>query len=97
VSVATNNRTLCTVSHKAFAVLPLENSFDHWIDIYQLQKGEVPPKRGQKRREFESDVSTKYTKGGIVHDNTIKSNDPKGWSAQGMKRYNKLFELVKRD
>jgi hypothetical protein len=34
VSVATNDRTLCTVSNKAFALLLLENSFDRWIDIY---------------------------------------------------------------
>jgi hypothetical protein len=62
----------------------LKNSFDCWQDIYRLQKGEVTPKRGQKRREFESDVPTRYTKGGIVYDKTVKNNDPKGWSAEGI-------------
>jgi hypothetical protein len=47
VSVATNDRTLCTVSNEAFALLLLENSFDRCQDIYQLRKGEVTPKRGQ--------------------------------------------------
>ena len=30
VAVATNDRTLCTVSDEAFALLLLENSFDRW-------------------------------------------------------------------
>jgi hypothetical protein len=36
-SVATNDRTLCTVSDEAFALLLLENSFDCWQAIYQLR------------------------------------------------------------
>jgi hypothetical protein len=97
VSVAANDRTLCTVSDEAFVLLLLENSFDRWQDIYRLRKGEVTPKRGQKRREFESDVPTRYTKGGIVYDKMVKNNDPKGWSAGGIKRYNKLYATVKED
>jgi hypothetical protein len=97
VAVATNDRTLCTVSDEAFALLLLENSFDCWQDIYRLWKGEVTPKGGQKRREFESDVPTRYTKGGIVYDKTVKNNDPKGWSPEGIKRYNKLYATVKED
>ena len=98
VAVAANDRTLCTVSDEAFALLLLENSFDRWQDIYRLQKGEVTPKRGQKRREFESDVPTRYTKGGrIVYDKTVKNNDPKGWSAEGILRYSKLYAMVKED
>jgi len=62
-----------------------------------LQKGEVTPKRGQKRREFESDVPTKYTKGGIIYDKTVKNNDPKGWSAEGIERFNELYDMVKKD
>jgi hypothetical protein len=97
VSVAADDRTLCTVSDEAFALLLLENSFDRWQDIYQLRKGEVAPKRGQKRREFESDVPTRYAKGGIVYDKTVKKNDPQGWSAEGIKRYNELYAMVKKD
>jgi hypothetical protein len=62
-----------------------------------LWNGEVTPKRGQKRREFESDVPTRYTEGGIVYDKTVKNNHPKGWSAEGIKRYNKLYATVKED
>jgi hypothetical protein len=36
-------------------------------------------------------------KGGIVYDKGIKNNDPKGWSANGIKRYNKLFNSVQKD
>jgi hypothetical protein len=89
VAVATNDRTLCTVSDEA--------SVDCWQDIYRLRKGEVTPKRGQKRREFESDVPTRYTKGGIVYDIMVKNNDTKGWSAEGMKRYNELYATEKED
>jgi hypothetical protein len=92
VDVATNDRTLCTVSDEAFALLLLENSFDRWQDIYRLQKGVVTPKRGQKRQ---SDVPTRYTKGGIVYDKTVKNKDPKGWSAEGILRYNELYAMVK--
>jgi hypothetical protein len=81
LGVATNDKTLCTVSDKAFALLLLENSSDRWIDIYRLQKGEVTPKQGQKRREFESDVPTRYTNGGIVYNETEKNNNPKAWGA----------------
>jgi hypothetical protein len=97
VCVATNDKTLCTVSDEAFALLLLENSFNRWIDIYRLQKGQVTPKQGQTRREFESDVPTKYTKGGIVYNQKDKNNDSKGWSAFGIKRYNELFEIVRKD
>ncbi len=97
VSVARNDNTLCTVSDEAFALLLLENSWKRWVDIYRLQKGEVTPKRGQKRREFESDVPTKYTKGGIIYDKTVKNNDPKGWSAEGIERFNQLYDMVKKD
>ncbi len=57
----------------------------------------MTPKRGQKCREFESDVPTKYTKGGTVYDKTVKNNDPKGWSAEGIQRFNELFDKVKKD
>ena len=66
VCVATNDRTLCTVSNKAFPLLLLENSFDGWVEIYQLQKGEVTLKQGQKCHESESDIPTKFTKSGII-------------------------------
>jgi hypothetical protein len=38
-----------------------------------------------------------YTKGGIVYNQTDKNNDPKGWSTLGIKRYNRLFEIVRKD
>jgi hypothetical protein len=75
----------------------LKTAFDRWQDIYRLQKGEVTPKRGQKRCEFESDVPTRYTKGGIVYDKTVKNSDPKGWSVEGILRYNKLYAMMKED
>jgi hypothetical protein len=37
------------------------------------------------------------SKGGIVYDKTIKNNNPKGWSAEGIKMYNALHNAVKKD
>jgi hypothetical protein len=42
-------------------------------------------------------VATKFTKGESVYDKTIKNNDPKGWSVEGIKRYNALYNTVKKD
>lgn len=66
VSMATNDSTLCTISDEVFALLLLKNSYDHWVAIHHLQKGKVTPMGGQQRHEFESNVPTKYTKGGIM-------------------------------
>jgi hypothetical protein len=42
VSVTMNDSsTLSTISHEVFGLLLLENSFDHWIDLYRLHKGQV--------------------------------------------------------
>jgi hypothetical protein len=40
---------------------------------------------------------SKYTKGGIVYDKTVKNNNHEGWSAEGIKRYNELYATVKMD
>ena len=98
ISVATNDTTLCTVSDEAFALLLLENNYDRWVDLYRFQQGDVAPaRRGQKRQKMESDVHTKYTKGGIVYDKSEKTNAPKGWSPAGIRRFNELFDKVKKD
>jgi hypothetical protein len=50
--------------------------------------------REVKSREFELDVPTEYTKGGIVYDKAAKNNDFKGWSVEGIKWFNTLFATL---
>jgi hypothetical protein len=52
---------------------------------------------GVKHRRFESDVPTLYTRGGgIKYEKTkCKDGERKGWSDNGIRRINALFEVVK--
>jgi hypothetical protein len=89
--------SLCTISDEAFALLLLENSYDRWLDIFCNNKGAVMQRRGVKQRAFQSDTPTLYTKGGIKYDKTDMRQSVKGWSDEGIARFNVLFEQVKRD
>jgi hypothetical protein len=89
---------LSTVSDEAFALLLLENSYDRWFDLYKSNEGGVMRQRGVKQRRFESDVPTLYTRGGIKYDKyQSKEGEKKGWSDEGITRFNQLFEMVKQD
>jgi len=54
-------------------------------------------RRGVKHRGFQSDVATLYTRGGIKYDKTDITQSVKGWSDEGIKRFNALFDKVKQD
>jgi hypothetical protein len=89
---------LSTVSDEAFALLLLENSYERWFDLYTSNDGNVMQQRGVKQRRFESDVPTLYTRGGIKYDKYLsKEGERKGWSDEGIIRFNELFKLVKKD
>jgi hypothetical protein len=90
-------KRLCSVSDEAFALLLLENSFERWLDLFSNHKGPVMQQRGVRQREFQSDVPTMYTRGGIKYENTKQKQSEKGWSADGIVRFNALFDQVKRD
>ncbi len=90
-------QNLCTISDEAFALLLLENSFDRWLDIFLNNKGPVMQRRGIKQRAFQSDVPTLYTRGGIKYDKTDVTQSVKGWSDEGIARFNELFDQVKKD
>jgi hypothetical protein len=90
---------LCTVSDEAFALLLLENSYDRWFDLFKSNAGGLMQQRGVKHRRFESDVPTLYTRGGIkYHTHQSREGErQKGWSDDGIIRFNELYEMVKRD
>ena len=71
-----------TVSDEAFALLSLENNFDTWIDM------------GLTGNSKTSKVPRKYTNGGNSLGKVATSQHNKGWSNEGLHRFNELFGLV---
>ena len=90
------NREICTVSDEAFALLLLENSYDRWKDIFEKRGGIPQQHRGEKKRQCDSDIAPKYTNGGIRYSSTVQ-HKTKGWTKEGIQRYNELFQLVGED
>jgi hypothetical protein len=92
----TSPDTVCTISDEAFALLLVENSYDRWTDIYKQTGGIPKQRRGDRTRQCDSDIAPLYTHGGIkyvLHQTTKK----KGWTDQGIERYNELFKMVQAD
>ena len=72
--------SMITVADEAFALLTMENNVNEWID--QATKDEDKHEKG---------TSTKYTGKGMNKDGTKK-----GWTLDGKKRFNKIFDEVTR-
>ena len=98
---ATKEKDLCTRSDEALTLLLLENSYDRWIDIYKKADGKVSKRRLDKNRQWHSDVRTLYTDGGIMYrlnsHNTTKPSKSKGWTNEGIERFNVLCTKVRFD
>ena len=88
---------LCTASDEAFTLLLLENSYARWVSIYEREGGIPSQRRGDTKRTVMSDVEAKYTRGGIKLSNDRESQKQKGWTPDGIKRFNTLFAAVKKD
>ena len=72
-----------TISDEAFAILIFENNLDAWLDM------------GMRKDTSGSEVPRKYTNGGRSKQEVASSQQNKGWSEQGLKRFNELFDKVK--
>ena len=72
-----------TISDEAFAILIFENNLDAWIDM------------GVRKDTSGTEVPRKYTNGGRSKGEMASSQHNKGWSEQGLKRFNELFDKVK--
>ena len=72
-----------TVSDEALAILIIENNIDTWRDMakHNITK--------------DSGVGCKYTNGGTSAGTKASSRRYQGWSADGIKQFNKIFDLVK--
>ena len=84
---------VATISDEAFAHLLLENNFDRWVDIHKSRP--IAHSLPGKKKRWESDVLPKYTVGGLAA--TGGSRKYKGWTNEGIARYNTLFAAVKAD
>jgi hydroxylamine reductase (hybrid-cluster protein) len=51
-------------------------------------------RRSVKQRGFQSNVPTLYTRGEIKYDKTDMTQSVKGWSEEGITRFNVLFDQV---
>jgi hypothetical protein len=87
----------CTASDEAFTLLLLENNYDRWLDIFNKTDGNPAQRRGHRTKFCESDIETKYTSGGIKFSNDKEAPKAKGWSEEGIQRFNLLFKSVKDD
>jgi len=74
-----------SVSDEALAILIFENNFETWRDMAKqnITKNSV--------------VTRKYTNGGSATGNKASSRHYQGWSTDGIKRFNELFDLIKND
>lgn len=90
---------ITTKSNEAFALLCLENQWDRWLDIYDINLGKIVSRRGQKRAHCESRKMPKYTRGGVTYTKgTNTDQEPlKGWRREGIARFNELYEFVGKD
>ena len=96
---AKTDQDVTTKSNEAFALLCLENQWDRWFDLYVQNDGKMTAQRGTKRRICESKVMPKYTRGGITfsHESNKEGDQQKGWTNEGILRFNELYELVSKD
>ena len=74
-----------TISDEAFAILIFENNFDAWVDM------------GIRKDTSGTQVPRKYTNGGKSKADVGSSQHNKGWSEEGLKRFNELFDKVKKN
>ena len=99
---AKTDEDLCTVSDEAFARLLIENSYERWMDIYDKHGDHSCfQRKGNQTRVWMSDVQTKYSRGGIKYnhgnDGGTKSSTSKGWTVEGINRFNRLYRKVEKD
>ena len=71
-----------TIGDEALAILIFENNFDIWIKMAEKNVTKIP---GFKK---------KYTNGGSAKNQVARSRKHGGWCADGLKRFNELFDMV---
>ena len=94
LKTATEDAGLLSISSEAFGLLVLENHWNRWIDLFQKSGGKVV--RG-KNLKIVSNVQPKYTRGGLQNGRDTSIGVGKGWSMEGICRFNILLHQVRND
>ena len=99
VANAENDDDITTISNEAFVLLVLENNWDRWLEIFRMNDGNLVSSRGRGKRHTECTIQPKYTRvGGISSSQEEKSIEMgKGWTHEGIERFNTLFDKVRED
>ena len=98
-----DDQQMCTVSDEACTLLLLENNYDRWVDVHKNKTDgstrldpAIANREVKRKRKWESDVSPKYTEGGICYSDARKLTH-RGWKEEGIRRFNTLCVMVKED
>ena len=89
-----------TISDEAFTVLTLENNWKRWCSMAEAddwKDSDEPSKwttSKEKRKARGSDTMDGYSSD---ENDTPQAKRYRGWSAQGIARYNQLFEEIKKE
>ncbi len=87
---------IITVSDEAFVYLVLENNWERWLDINQKSQNRyIPSRRGSSVR-ITSDILPQYTNIN-GHPSNDGTNVVRGWSDDGIERFNELCQIIKND
>ena len=80
---------------EAFALLLIENSYYRWEDLFD--KEYHSQEDGKEEEKIESDVDTLYTSSNQKYKDRAIKNGERGWSKQGIVRFNELVDSVRKD
>ena len=97
LKTAKDDEGVISISSEAFALLILENHWDRWLDIYERSGGKIMTRTGVKMKHYESSIQPKYTRGGLKNGKERNIGIGKGWSLEGIYRYNILQQMVATD
>jgi hypothetical protein len=78
----------CTKSDEAFGLLLLENSYDRWSKMWEIQDYKNEKKQAPRSR---------YTNSGDTRGERGSNRKLEGWSTEGYQRFDALHKLVTAD
>ena len=94
---AETDSDLVSISSEAFGLLVLENHFDRWLDIYKQCGGGIGVRGSKIPKDIISTIQPRYTRGGLKNGKCRQIGIGKGWSMEGIFRFNKLVQFVRQD
>ena len=95
--MAQSDKDLISISSEAFGLLVLENHWDRWMEVYEKCGGRISIRGSTKHKRVYFKTQPKYTRGGLNNGMNREIGIGKGWSYQGIYRFNVLFQFVRND